>query len=202
MKTKVTFILIISVLATTTIHSQNDSASVASHRLEAGYAFTGSGDLSGYCFYNEYSFPLGKRFGIAPAVGVLSFFGDDIDNTYDNSILMTNATCVSFDLTCYFYPLMLKVMDVETGLGFYYRTWHWAYATGPDNSYVGPGLSLDPGSHGHRYTSSPGYTVSIGTILKVGPRFGISLRSVYQNDLDGDNSLTVRLGARIGLSYP
>ena len=139
---------------------------------------------------------------MAPAVGVLNFFGDDRDNTYDNPVLMTKATCVSFGFTGYFCPLTLKIMDVETGLGFYYRTWHWVYATGPGNSYAVPGLSLGPGSHGHRHAGSPGYTVSVGTILKAAPRFGISLRGVYQNDLDGDNSLTFRLGVRIGLSCP
>ncbi|MGI6338685.1 MAG: hypothetical protein ACOXZV_04815 [Bacteroidales bacterium] len=202
MATKISFILILFFAGTAVIFSQPDTVRGSTLSLDAGYAFTGSGDLNGYCLYNEYSFPLGKKFGIAPAVGVLNFFGNDMDNTYDNPVLMTKVTCVSFGFTGYFFPLTFKIMDVETGLGFYYRTWHWAYATGSGNSYEAPGLSIGPGSHGHRYAGSPGYTVSVGTILKASPRFGISLRGVYQNDLDGDNSLTLRMGVRIGLSCP
>jgi len=88
---------------------------------------------------------------------------------------------------------------IETGLGLYVRRWHRIYATGEFGGFSSPDLQLGSGSHGDYYKTAPGYTVSVGTILKVSNRTGISLRGVYQNDTNGDNSVTARMGVRIGL---
>jgi len=48
-------------------------------RIETGYAFTGSGDLEGFCYYNEYSRSVGNKFRIAPAIGFLDFFRNDTE---------------------------------------------------------------------------------------------------------------------------
>lgn len=54
-------------------------------------------------------------------------------------------------------------------------------------------------SHGDYFKTAPGYTGSFGAIMKVSSRMGISIRGVYQNDTNGDNSLTARAGVSIGL---
>jgi hypothetical protein len=181
------------------VYSQDFDDSKNQICIETGYAFTGSGDLNGFCFYNEYSRSVGSRFKIAPGVGILTFFYDFLDNTSDHSVLLMNANCVSLDLTGYFYPVKLKKFDIETGLGFYIRDWHWIYATGPDISYSSIDLNLGPNSHGDYFKTAPGYTISIGTILKISNRTGISIRGVYQNDTNGDNSVTARVGVNIRL---
>ena len=61
MATKISFILILFFAGTAVIFSQPDTVRGSTLSLDAGYAFTGSGDLNGYCLYNEYSFPLGKN---------------------------------------------------------------------------------------------------------------------------------------------
>jgi hypothetical protein len=197
MKTKAFLIIGILFLSVGSAYSQNPENEKNQIRIEAGYAFTGSGDLKGFCFYNEYSRSVGSRFKIAPGVGILTFFYDFLDNTSDHSVLLMNANCVSLDLTGYFYPVKLKKFDIETGLGFYIRDWHWIYATGPDISYSSIDLNLGPNSHGDYFKTAPGYTISIGTILKISNRTGISIRGVYQNDTNGDNSVTARVGLRI-----
>jgi hypothetical protein len=199
MKTKAFLIIGILLLSVGSTYSQNPENEKNQIRIEAGYAFTGSGDLNGFCFYNEYLRSVGNRFKIAPGIGILTFFYDFLDNTSDHSVLLMNANCVSLDLTGYYYPLKLKNLDIETGLGFYIRDWHWIYATGPDISYRTRGLIIPPDSHADIFVNSPGYTVSIGTILKINSRFGISIRGVYQNDINGDNSVTARMGVNIKL---
>jgi len=197
MKTKAFLLIGLLFLSIDSAFSQNSEESKNQIRIEAGYAFTGSGDLNGFCFYNEYSRSVGSRIKIAPGIGILTFFYDFLDNTSDHSILIMNANCISLDLTGYFYPVKRKNFDIETGLGFYIRDWHWIYATGPDISFRTRGLTIPPDSHADIFVNSPGYTVSIGAIFKITNRTGISIRGVYQNDLNGDNSVTARVGVKI-----
>ena len=100
-------------------------------------------------------------------------------------------------MTGYYYPVKTEQFDIEAGLGFYVRDWHWIYATGPDVSYSSRDLNLEPNSHGDYFKTAPGYNVSIGTILKISNRTGITIRGVYQNDTNGDNSVTARVGVKI-----
>jgi hypothetical protein len=163
-------------------------------RIEAGYAFTGSGDLEGFCFYNEYSRSVGNRFRIAPAIGFLDFFRNDTEIQF-----LEDARCISLDLTGYFCPVKTEYFDIEAGLGLYIRRWHRIYATGDLGGYSSPDLQLDSNSHDDYFKTAPGYTISIGTIMKISNRMGISIRGVYQNDINGDNSVTARVGVSIGL---
>lgn len=197
MKTKTLIIIGFIFLITGSANSQELNESKSQIRIEAGYAFTGSGDLNGFCFYNEYQRSVGNRFKIAPGAGILTFFYDFLDNTSDYSNLLMSANCVSLDLTGYYYPVRTKNFDIETGLGFYIRNWHWIYATGPDISFRTRGLIIPPDSHADVFVNSPGFTVSIGTILKINSLLGISVRGVYQNDINGDNSVTARVGVSI-----
>jgi hypothetical protein len=199
MKTK-TFIIIGFLFSISgSAYSQDFDGSKNQIRIETGYAFTGSGDLNGFCFYNEYQRSVGNRFKIAPGIGILTFFYDWLDNTSDHSILLINVNCISLDLTGYYYPVQTNNFDIEAGLGLFLRNWHRIYATGPNLSYSSRDLNLGPNSHGDYFKTAPGYTVSIGTILKISNRIGISLRGVYQNDTNGDNSVTARIGLKIGL---
>ncbi len=197
MKTKTFIIIGFLFFKAVSIYSQNSDISKNQIRIETGYAFTGSGDLDGFCFYNEYLRSVGNRFKIAPGIGVLTFFYDFLDNTSDHSELLMNANCISLDLTGYYYPVKSDHFDIEAGLGFYVRDWHWIYATGPNVSYSSTDLTLGPNSHGDYFKTAPGYTVSIGTILKISNRTGISIRGVFQNDSNGDNSVTARVGVKI-----
>lgn len=199
MKAKTFFISGFLFLISCAAYSQVIEESKNQIRLEAGYAFTGSGDLNGFCFYNEYQRSVGNRFKIAPGIGVLTFFYDFLNSTSDYSNLLINANCISLDLTGYYYPVKNDYFDIETGIGAYVRDWHWIYATGPDVSYSSRDLTLGPDEHGDYFKTAPGYTVSIGAILKISDRTGISIRGVYQNDTNGDNSVTARVGVRIKL---
>lgn len=176
------------------VYSQNDGDELSSLRIETGYAFTGSGDLEGYCFYNEYLRSLGDRFKIGPTVGFLNFFraSDDVQ-------LMQGANCISFDLTGYFYPVKTKLFDIEAEAGFYLRNWYWFFATGPDQTYLVNGVTFGPGSYYDYYSTAPGYIISIGKVIKAGYRLGINIRGVYQNDTNDDNSVTARIGQNIRL---
>jgi hypothetical protein len=197
MKTKAIIITCLLFIIAGASYSQEFTESKNHIRIEAGYAFTGSGDLNGFCFYNEYQRSVGNRFKIAPGIGVLTFFYDFLNSTSDYSILLINANCISLDLTGYYYPVKNDYFDIETGLGVYVRDWHWIYATGPDVSYSSRDLTLGPDEHGDYFKTAPGYTVSIGAVLKINDRTGISFRGVYQNDTNGDNSVTARVGVRI-----
>jgi len=199
MKTYTIFLTVLALMSTTPAFTQDLEFGKNSIRIETGYAFTGSGDLNGFCFYNEYFRSVGKKFKIAPGIGILTFFYDFLDNSSDYSILLMNANCISLDLTGYFYPVKLKKIDIETGLGLYIRDWHWIYATGPDVSFSVRGLTIPPDSHADIFINAPGYTVSLGALLKIKPRLGISVRGVYQNDINGDNTVTARVGVSIRL---
>jgi len=193
MKTKLLLIGLL-VFNTGSAYSQNPEDQKNQIRLEAGYAFTGSGDLEGYCFYNEYSRSVGNRFKIAPSIGILNFFRAAPDVQ-----VLQAVNGISLDLTGYFYPLKTGNFNIETGLGFYVRNWHWIYATGPDQTFGVGNRIIGPGSYFDEYNTAPGYIISIGTVTRISKRLGISIRGVYQNDTNGDNSVTVRFGLRIGL---
>lgn len=166
-------------------------------RMEYGYSFTGSGDLRGYCFYNEFSGSPEKRFRLSPGLGFLNMFNNELDDIYDMKVLLQSATCLSVEMNCYFDVVKTDNISVETGLGLFLKNWHRIYATGPGAGFSTNGFYVDPASYGDRYNSSPGYTVSIGTRFRVDQLFGLSLRGVYQNDLNGDNTVTARIGLNV-----
>jgi hypothetical protein len=162
-------------------------------RIETGTAFTGSGDLSGFCIYNEYSRWIGKRLTLSPAFGFINFYSNDNQDI----LLLQNANCLSVELASYYYPIMRDRFSVEIGLGGYYRNWHWIYATGPDQSFSKEGLSLGPDSYASQLVNGIGYSISIGTLIDLNETIGFNLRGVYQNDTNGDNALTARIGLNI-----
>lgn len=59
-------------------------------------------------------------------------------------------------------------------------------------------LNLGPGSFGDFYKTAPGYTVSLGVVFKTGQNLSFNIRGVYQNDTNGDNSVTARFGLNFG----
>ena len=199
MKTKIFLLIAFVTLSFRSVYPQGNETGKNSLRLEAGYAFTGSGDLEGFCFYNEYIRSIGKRFGVGPGIGFLNFFRDDQDDLTAGIEVLHSANCLSFDLTGYFYPVTTPKFDLVAGLGLNVRKWHWIYATGPDQMASVRGTTVGPGSYFDDYVTAPGYTVSIGTMLKISYRMGFSVRGVYQNDTNGDNSATVRFGLKIQL---
>ena len=172
--------------------SQEGVFGMNSLRLETGYAFTGSGDLDGFCYYNEFIQPLTTWFSVAPSIGFYSFFNEDEEIDF-----VEDVKSAGLDLTGYFYPVRTDIFDLEAGLGFYVRRWHWVVATGPDVEYSSSELHLSGGSHGDFFVAAPGYTVSLGAIMKTGPRTGISIKGVYQNDTRGIVVATARAGLKI-----
>ena len=172
--------------------SQEGVFGMNSLRLETGYAFTGSGDLDGFCYYNEFIQPLTTWFSVAPSIGFYSFFNEDEEIDF-----VEDVKSAGLDLTGYFYPVRTDIFDLEAGLGFYVRRWHWVVATGPDVEYSSSELHLSGGSHGDFFVAAPGYTVSLGAIMKTGPRTGISIKGVYQNDTKGIVVATARVGLNI-----
>lgn len=192
MKIRYFFVALMLFLPAATANSQEVVFGMNSLRLETGYAFTGSGDIDGFCYYNEFIQPLTSWFSVAPSIGFYSFFNNDEDID-----LLKDIKAAGLDLTGYFYPVRTDVFDLEAGLGFYVRRYHWVVATGPDVQYSSTELQLGGGSHGDYIVAAPGYTVSLGAIMKTSPRTGISLKGVYQNDTKGIVVATVRAGLNI-----
>ncbi|MFZ2339134.1 MAG: hypothetical protein WAW07_05350 [Bacteroidales bacterium] len=183
-------IMVLSITASA--FSQDYEYGVNSLRIETGYAFTGSGDLDGFCYYNELIQPLTTWFSVAPSIGFYSFFNEDEETEF-----VEDVKSAGLDLTGYFYPVRTDIFDLEAGLGFYVRRWHWVVATGPDVEYSSSELHLSGSSHGDFFVAAPGYTVSLGAIMKTGPRTGISIKGVYQNDTRGIVVATARVGLNI-----
>ena len=198
MKTR--FVLLVSLLlvGVLTVKSQTLEAFKNSLRIESGYAFTGSGDLSGYCIYNEYNRTIGKNFKISPSIGILNFFGNVFDNVYNKNLYLQNANCISFDLTAYYDLLITTPLSLACGAGGYLRKWHWLYATTNDQVLLVNGKTVGTGSYLFDHITSPGYTASIGILFTITNRLDISLKGVYQNDDNGDNSVTARGGLLLG----
>ena len=171
---------------------QDGVGGMNSLRIETGYAFTGSGDLDGFCYYNEFIQPLTSWFSVAPSIGFYSFFNEDEEIEF-----VEDVKSAGLDLTGYFYPVRTDIFDLEAGLGFYVRRWHWVVATGPDVEYSSSELHLSGASHGDFFVAAPGYTVSLGVNMKTGPRTGISIKGVYQNDTRGIVVATARAGLNI-----
>ena len=188
-------LLLVNVL---NLRSQTSEDFKNSVRLESGYAFTGSGDLSGYCIYNEYNRTLGKNFKISPSVGILNFFGNIFDNVYNKNLYLQSANCISLDLTGYYDLFIPNHLIFECGLGGYLRNWHWIYATTNDQVLIVNGKTVGPGSYFYENINSPGYTVSLGVLIRISNRIDLSFRGVYQNDDNGDNSVTARGGLCLG----
>jgi len=191
MKNKYFIAALMLLLPAAPILSQEDSR-MSILRLEAGYAFTGSGDLDGFTYYNEFIQPVTNWLSLAPAIGFYSFFRDDEEMQF-----LEDVKAAGLDLTTYFYPVRTKVFDLEAGLGFYVRRWHWVMATGPDVQYSSTEIQLEGGSHGDYFVAAPGYTVSVGAVIKTGQRTDISIKGVYQNDTKGIVVATARAGLNI-----
>jgi len=191
MKNKYFIAALMLLLPAAQIVSQEDSR-MSILRLEAGYAFTGSGDLDGFTYYNEFIQPVTNWLSLAPAIGFYSFFRDDEEMQF-----LEDVKAAGLDLTTYFYPVRTKVFDLEAGLGFYVRRWHWVMATGPDVQYSSTEIQLEGGSHGDYFVAAPGYTVSVGAVIKTGQRTDISIKGVYQNDTKGIVVATARAGLNI-----
>lgn len=198
MKTRFVFLVSLLLVGVLTVKSQTLEGFKNSLRLESGYAFTGSGDLSGYCIYNEYNRTLGKNFKISPSVGILYFFGNVFDNVYNKNLYLQSANCISLDLTVYYEFFITNRLILECGLGGYLRNWHWIYATTNDQILIVNGNTVGPGSYYFEHINSPGYTVSAGVLIKISNRLDLSFRGVYQNDDNGDNSVTARGGLCLG----
>ena len=192
MKIRYYFVALMLFFPAASAVSQDYAFGGNSIRFETGYAFTGSGDIDGFCYYNEFIQPLTTWFSVAPSIGFYSFFNNDEDID-----LLTDIKAAGLDLTGYFYPVRTDVFDLEAGLGFYVRRYHWVVATGPDVQYHSTELQLGGGSHGDYIVAAPGYTVSLGATMKTSPRTGISLKGVYQNDTRGIVVATVRAGLNI-----
>jgi hypothetical protein len=175
------------------VFSQTNQVKKNTFRIESGSAFTGSGDLTGYCFYNEYSRWVGERITISSAFGFLNFSNND--NT--DILLYQNANCKSVEIAGYFYPIKRKVFSFEVGIGGYFRNWKWIYATGTNQYFFKEGISLGPQSYASQVVNGIGYSFSIGTTLNLNETIGFNLRGVFQNDSNGDNAITARLGLNI-----
>lgn len=164
---------------------------------EYGYAFTGSGDISGYSLHSEYGWAFSEKFKIAPAIGVMNFHQNTIETDKKN-ILLKNANARSLELMGYVTPAITNRLGFELGFGSFVRHWRWIYATGPLSGYGSGDIHLGSSDYATAATTGVGYSISIGFMLKVSGHIGLSLRGVYQNDTNYDNAVTARLGLNIG----
>ena len=165
--------------------------------VEFGYSFSGLGDVTGYCVYNEYSRLIGERIKMSSAIGIMNLFDKDYDNYSNNLVLLQNANCKTLQIACYYYPLQLNKFLFETGAGCFYRNWHWIFMTGTEQSYSILGLNIDPSSVANKYINSLGYTISVGAIIELNKVIGLNIRCAYQNDLAGINTLQGRMGFNV-----
>lgn len=184
---------ILLAINTGVIFSQSIQSNKNILRIESGSAFTGSGDIYGFCFYNEYSRLIGNRFKISPSLGLLNFYND----VNQDISLAVSSNALSFELAGYYLPIKRDRFAIELGLGGYYRNWQWTYATGDNQYYLREGLTLGPNSYAAQTRKGLGYSVSIGTGIEITEILGINLRAVYQIDTNGDNALSGRIGLNI-----
>jgi hypothetical protein len=197
MKTNV--ILIIAIFSGQILLAQDKDEEIKnSWRSEYGYAFTGSGDLSGYCVYNEYSRKLSDRFKISPAIGIMNFQHNSIDNFDNSNSLLQNANSKSFEVAGYLTQQIFDLFGFEIGLGGLFRNWEWIYATGDNASFGTDDFHLEPSEYGTLTNNSFGYSISMGVQIDLNKQLGLNLRGVYQNDSNSDNAVTARLGINFG----
>jgi hypothetical protein len=198
MKTKFIFIAILILWGQLLFSQILEKQSVNNWRSEYGLAFTGTGDLFGYCVYNEYVRVVSNKFKIAPAIGIMSFHRNDTENDNTNNLLR-HADSRSLEFAGYFAPSISNSFGLEIGIGTFFRNWQWIYATGPNTSFpVSDNLHLNPSSYATKMNNSIGYSISIGFQTRITDLIGLSLRGVYQNDNNSDNSVSARLGMNIG----
>lgn len=183
-------LLLLYYLALSTLAFGQDVETKNSIRSEYGYAFTGSGDLSGYTLYVEYARIIFDRLTIGPAIGVLNF-------NSEHSSLSRQSNARSVDLTLFYYPIKGDFFKLELGAGVLYRNWKFHIATGPNLGYADSDISIDQMSFGSYTKNTIGYTLSAGPIFKLAKIVDLPLRIVLQNDSNADLTITARMGFRI-----
>lgn len=163
---------------------------------EYGFAFTGTGDLPGYCLSTEYSRKLTEAVRLGVALGIVNFQDNDVDDQNQN-FLLQNAHARSLELTGYFVPLQWGGGGLEIGGGGFYRHWNWIYATGANVSFSNGDITLDPNSYATQKINTAGYTASIGGYVRISEALGLNFRGVLQNDTNADIVTSARLGVRL-----
>jgi hypothetical protein len=157
-------------------------------RLEGGYAYTGSGDVSGTTYNAEIGRQLLNRLSGALGVGYMSFRGNR------DSDIIPNAKAISLDLHGYVDIFNDEEFDIEVGGGGFIRNWQWSYTTAPNVGLSVKGIYVAPGSSEELRYNSVGYSASIGVKAKIARNLKLTVRGVYQNDSQGDNALSARGG--------
>jgi len=186
-------LLFLSVFLTSAVLFGQDRKPNFFVRAEFGHASTGTGDLPG----QVYGLEAGKHFTKHFKAGLGVNFAH-VDRT-STGWIHSDAKATGADLTLYADLLRVGFFNLELGGGGYYRTWHWTYETGPDQSLYRDKLRLGPASRGSFNEDGFGYTVSVGMNFRITPRVGASLRTTYQNDTNANNLITLRPGVIISL---
>ncbi len=148
--------------------------------------------------YSEYAWAFSGKFKLAPSIGVMNFHRNQVNTDDDTNILLQNANARSLELMGYFTPAITNRFGLELGLGSFIRNWRWIYATGPYSGYSSGDIYIGSSDYASATTTGIGYSVSIGIKQKITHHIGISLRGVYQNDNNYDNTVSLRLGLNLG----
>ena len=123
----------------------------------------------------------------------MNFQHNELVNDNQNSLL-SNANTRSLNITAYYNLINFGFLKFETGLGSYFRKWDWIYATGTITSLSINEITIPPSTYAQLSNYCVGYAVSIGLSFELNKIVSLNLRGVYQNDNNGDNSVTARLG--------
>jgi len=156
--------------------------------IEAGYAFTGTGDIDGSCIAAEYGKYVISKLKVSGLIESMNFLRQD------NSFLRSSSL-TGIGIHGYYDLIDFNFLKFQIGTGIIYRNWTWIYATGENCSFVSSdGFTLLPSSHDSYKNNTVGYTISVGTLIELNKIVGLNIRGLYQNDTKGDNTVSARIG--------
>jgi hypothetical protein len=153
-------------------------------RSELGYAFTGSGDITGSLIGMEAGKFFSKSFSTSLGVNKLSFKND--------FSFLENASVTGIELTNYMIFLQGKNYSVGAGAGAFVRKWDWIYATGPETSLYTGGYYLEPNSYKTITEKTIGYTALLNIVRALSKQVSLGTKGVLQNDTEGNIVLSAR----------
>lgn len=151
--------------------------------VEAGYSFTGNGDIAGSGFSAECQRFLMPKLKLAAGFDHMTFHS----NT-DN--LLQDGSLKGWGLKAYYKLLESDLVDLEIGGGAYLRKWFWLYATGTNSSFTSSeGLELSSSEYGTQTNLILTPSLSTGILFHLSNNISLSLRGLYQFE-----AISARLG--------
>lgn len=176
----------------------------ARNSVKAGFTYIlfGSGDLSGFNYYNEYNHSINRFLTVAPSF----HFGY---GSKDGLYLRSTKASFSLDPNLFFSPFRFESSKIRVGIGPSLRFLSDSHPTGGSGVYSqGAILGLPPELP---YVIAPlgysrplnywtvGYTIVLEGELNITPRWNAGVRTSFQNYDSGETAANA--GLNIGYRF-